>query len=267
MTAPAHPSPGPNRRGSVARPDPPGPSPSGFDAHSFDFDGDYGADYEALAHRLIPGYATLFPMIAALIDPDLPRGSRVLVVGAGTGIELVTLSGARPDLRLHGVDPSRQMLDIARRRLEERGRARGVSLQLGYAADVPADPPFDAATLVNVLHFVPDDGAKAALLADIAGRLRPGGTFVLFDLHGDPGSEEHELYMPAWERYWAIRGMTPSDADAFRERIRNGIHFAPPARVVALAREAGFDKPRRFFKSLLYGGWTFRRARSETTRA
>ncbi len=227
---------------------------------AFDFDGDYGERYEALARRVIPGYVTLFPMVSAVIDPELSVGARVLVVGAGTGIELVNFKKIRPDLRLYGVDPSRQMLELARRRVAETGRTEGISFQLGYAADVPPTPRFDAATLINVLHFVPDDGSKAALLRDIARRLKPGGVFVLFDLHGDPGSEEHEHYMPAWRRYWKIRGMTSEEAAAFEERIRHGIHFMSAERVVALAREAGFTEPRRFYKSLLYGGWTFRRS-------
>ena len=225
----------------------------------FDFDGDYGKDYEAFARQVIPGYRTLFPMFTAIIEPDLPPGGRVLVVGAGTGIELIVLRRARPDLRLHGVDPSEQMLRIAERRVAEAGVESGVSLQLGYASDVPARPRFDAATLINVLHFVPDDGAKSALLRDIARRLRPGAVFVLFDLHGDPGSEEHERYISAWRRYWRIRGMTAEEAAAFDERIRHGIHFAPVERVLELARDAGFTEPQRFFKGMLYGGWTFRR--------
>ncbi len=230
-----------------------------MDETVFDFDGDYGEGYEALARQVIPGYRTLFPMFTAIIEPDLPLGARVLVVGAGTGIELIALKRARPDLRLHGVDPSAQMLEIAERRVAEAGLSDGVTLQLGYASDVPARPLFDAATLVNVLHFVPDDGAKSALLHDIARRLRLGAVFVLFDLHGDPGSEEHERYMPAWRRYWKIRGMTADEMAAFGERIRHGIHFAPAERVLGLAREAGFTDPQRFFKGMLYGGWTFRR--------
>ena len=235
-----------------------------MDEQAFNFDGDYGEGYEALARRVIPGYRTLFPMIGALVDPDLRRGARVLVVGCGTGIELVTLKRMRPDLRLHGVDPASQMLELARRRVAEAGAADGVSYQLGYAADVAPTPRFDAATLINVLHFVPDDGSKAALISDIAERLRPGGVFVLFDLHGDPGSEEHERYMPAWRRYWKVRGMAAAERRAFEDRIRQGIHFAPATRVVALAREAGFVEPQRFFKGLLYGGWTFRRAEGST---
>lgn len=230
-----------------------------MDEGAFNFDGDYGERYERLARQVIPGYRTFFPMFVAIVDPDLPVGGRVLVVGAGTGIELVTLKRARPDLRLHGVDPAGQMLELARRRVAEAGAESGVTFQLGYAADVAPAPLFDAATLINVLHFVPDDGGKAELLAEIAQRLKPGGVFILFDLHGDPGSEEHERYMPAWRRYWTIRGMTPDEWRDFDERIREGIHFAPASRVLELARDAGFTEPRRFFKSMLYGGWTFRR--------
>lgn len=239
---------------------------------AFDFDGEYGAGYEALARRVIPGYTSLFAMVAALLDPVLPRRGRVLVVGAGTGVELVALSSARPDLRLHGVDPSRQMLDLAERRVSEAARTEpaapassdpAVTLQQGYVADVDPSARFDAATLINVLHFVPDaPGAegKSALLQEIGKRVRPGGAFVLFDLHGDPGSEEHDVHMVAWRRYWTLMGMAPAELPAFDQRIRDGIHFASAERTTALALAAGFESPCRFYKSLLYGGWTFRRA-------
>ena len=226
---------------------------------AFNFDGDYGEEYEALARRIIPGYRTFFPMFTALIEPDLPGGARVLVVGAGTGIEIVHLKRARPDLRVHGVDPSGRMLELAERRVAEAGLSDGVTLQLGYTADVAPAPLFDAATLVNVLHFVPDDGGKAALLADIARRLRPGGVLVFFDLHGGATPEEHERYLSAWRRYWKVREMTPEEMRTFNERIRQGIHFVPASRAVELARQAGLVQSRRFYRSLLYGGWTFRR--------
>ena len=186
----------------------------------FDFDGNYGERYEVLARRVIPGYRTLFPMFTALIEPELPRGGRVLVVGAGTGIEIVHLKRARPDLRVHGVDPSEHMLELAERRVAEAGLSDGVTLQLGYAADVVTTPLFDAATLINVLHFVPDDGGKAALLGDIARRLRPGGVFVFYDLHGGDTPEEHERYLSAWRRYWKIRDMTPDEMREFNEDPR-----------------------------------------------
>lgn len=230
-----------------------------MDEDIFDFDGNYGERYEVLARRVIPGYRTLFPMFTALIEPDLPRRGRVLVVGAGTGIEIVHLKRARPDLRVHGVDPSEHMLELAERRVAEAGLSEGVTLQLGYTADIPTTPLFDAATLVNVLHFVPDDGGKAALLADIARRLKPGGVFVFFDLHGGDTPDEHDRYLSAWRRYWKIRDMSPEEMRDFNDRIREGIHFTPAARSIELALAAGFAEPERFYRSLLYGGWTFRR--------
>lgn len=271
----------------------------GMDAKPFDFDGDYGRAYEDLAHRVIPGYRTLFPMVAALADPALPPGGRLLVVGAGTGIELATFRRARPDLHLTGLDPSAQMLELARRRLAEdddapaegrpatrSGESRrnvaseedasatadparpgSIELRLGLVRDLPVRPRFHAATIVNVLHFLPDDGEKAALLKGVADRLRAGGLLVLFDLHGEPGAPEHERAMEAWRRYWRIMNLEEEEIPRFEERIATGIHFASAQRIAGLAGQAGFGPPRRFCQSLLYGGWTFRRTDRETAGA
>lgn len=243
--------------------------PGGMDTNSsrdtapFDFDGDYGRAYEDLAHRVIPGYRTLFPMVAALADPALPPGGRLLVVGAGTGIELATFRRARPDLHLTGLDPSAQMLELARRRLATAADAPtgpgSVDLRLGLVRDLPVRPRFHAATIINVLHFLPDDGEKASLLKGVADRLRAGGLLVLFDLHGEPGAPEHERAMAAWRRYWRIMNLAEEEIPRFEERISTGIHFASAQRIADLAEQAGFGPPRRFFQGLLYGGWTFAR--------
>ena len=155
------------------------------------------------------------------------------------------------------------MLELAERiALRKTGAGRrGVVPTRLRVATCRSRPRFDAATLINVLHFVPDNGRKGGPPArDIARRLRPGAVFVLFDLHGDPGSEEHERYMPAWRRYWKDpRHERGGDGRLRRAHPERGIHFAPPERVLELARDAGFTDPQRFFKGMLYGGWTFRR--------
>ncbi len=235
-----------------------------MNVEAFDFDGDYGQSYEGVARTVIPGYETLFHMIVSILDPHLPVGARVLVVGAGTGIEIVHLKNARPDLIITGVDPSAHMLKLAETRIAEAGIASDVYLHHGYAHEIPSGVPFDGATLINVLHFIPDDGQKGALLTDISERLVPGGVFTLFDLHGEPGTEEYHRYWNAWRRYWQIRGMDDEARARFESRIHAGIHYASAIRILELAREAGFEKPRMFYKSLLYGGWTFSRSHERT---
>ena len=231
-----------------------------MNAKPFDFDGDYGNGYEQLARTVIPGYLSSFHQALALLRGRLGPRSRVLVVGAGTGIEIVTFHAAEPGWRLTGVDPSAQMLDIAAHRVREAGIADGaVELVHGTVADL-AERDFDAATCFNVMHFLPDDGAKQALLSGIADRLAPGAPFVLFELHGDPAAPNFDEWFAAWSRYWETGGMEDADRVAFRAKIDAGIHWASAARIRELLARAGFEDVKRYFRSLLYGGWIARRA-------
>lgn len=225
----------------------------------FDFDGDYGDGYEQLARTVIPGYLSSFRQALALLQGRLSPSARVLVVGAGTGIEIVTFQAAEPGWRLTGVDPSAQMLDLAARRIRDAGIEPAPELIHGTVEDL-AGRGFDAATCFNVMHFLPDDGAKQALLAGIADRLAPGAPFVLFELHGDPAAPGFDEWFAAWHRFCAIQGMEDAERVAFQARIDAGIHWASEPRIRALLARAGFEDVRRYFRSLLYGGWIARRA-------
>ena len=235
----------------------------------FDFDGDYGDGYEQLARMVIPGYLSSFRQALALLRGRLGPRARMLVVGAGTGIEIVTFKTAEPGWRLTGVDPSARMLEIAERRVRQAGVADGVSLVHGTVDDLGSGGGagggaggFDAATCFNVMHFLPDDGAKQSLLRGIAERLSPGAPFVLFDLHGDRAAPDFDELFSAWLRFCEIQGMGAEERPAFRARIDAGIHWASETRIRELLARAGFEDVRRYFRSLLYGGWIARRAPS-----
>ncbi|WP_419942499.1 class I SAM-dependent methyltransferase [Candidatus Palauibacter sp.] len=229
----------------------------------FDFDGAYGDAYERLARTAIPGYLSSFRQALALLQGRLGPRARVLVVGAGTGIEIVTFKRAEPGWRLTGVDLSAQMLDIAEHRVREAGVEAGVTLIHGTVDDLDAADlgaaHFDAVTCFNVMHFLPDDGAKQALLRGISNRLAPGAHFVLFELHGDRAAPDFDELFAAWRRYWKIQGMGGPERVEFRARIDAGIHWASEPRIRELMARAGFEDVRRYFRSLLYGGWIARR--------
>ncbi len=227
----------------------------------FDFDGEYGAGYEALARAVIPGYSDLFDLVAALLVARLGTRARVLVVGAGTGIEVVTFKRAAPAWRLTGVDPARQMLDIAARRTADAGVEDGVRFHHGYVSDLPTGERYDAATVINVLHFVADDGRKAALLEDVALRLKPGASLVLFDLHGDPATEEFARSFAAWREYWRVHGLSDEERAAFEARLDAGIRWVSEPRIRELLAGAGFERIEPFARGLLYGGWVATRGR------
>ena len=141
-----------------------------------------GSGYDLLAQQLIPGYASLARLSVALLAAS-PRasipGAAVLVAGCGTGAELQAAREQRPDWRLTALDPSTEMLAIARTRL---GPACPIDWRCTAVEDLRGEPVFDGALSVLVLQSLPDDGGKLAFLTALAGSLRPGGQLVLVDL-------------------------------------------------------------------------------------
>lgn len=229
---------------------------------AFDFDADYGRQYDNIIRLVFPAYDELFPIGLAMLAAALSEDAHLLIVGTGTGKEIATFAGRRPGWRFTGVDPSEQMVEQAVRRVRAAGIEQRVSLHHGYVADLPPEPRFDAATLVCVMHFVPDDGSKLKLLRDIAARLRAAAPLLLVDACGRRGSEALERMMAAWMWYVRDRGLTMKDQRAYEKQVRDGVHSVPETRVRELLDQAGFEEPTRFFSAFVFDGWVTRRGPS-----
>ncbi|MBM3558447.1 MAG: metalloregulator ArsR/SmtB family transcription factor [Alphaproteobacteria bacterium] len=100
----------------------------------------------------------------------------LLDIGTGTGRMLQLLAGSADELV--GLDSSRDMLAVARARLDRDG-LRNCSLRLGDMYRLPWDDgTFDAAVLHMVLHYA---GEPEAAIAEAARVLAPGGRLVVAD--------------------------------------------------------------------------------------
>jgi ArsR family transcriptional regulator len=96
-------------------------------------------------------------------------------LGCGTG--QVAAAIAPFVSRVIAVDRSNDMLQAARRRLRE---LSNVEVRRGYLETLPIEnAELDAATLLLVLHHVPD---PAAALAEAARVLKPGGRLLISDM-------------------------------------------------------------------------------------
>ena len=111
---------------------------------------------------------------------DLQPGDAVLDVGCGTGTLLLAAEErVGPAGALHGVEPSAEMGERARRKAEE----RGIDLELVEAsADSLPHPPgsFDAVFCTLVLHHMLQAVQEGAI-NEMRRVLRPGGRVVLVD--------------------------------------------------------------------------------------
>jgi 2-polyprenyl-6-hydroxyphenyl methylase / 3-demethylubiquinone-9 3-methyltransferase len=99
-------------------------------------------------------------------------GSTLLDVGCGGGF--LAEEFARLGCRVTGVDPSLGSLDAARRHADAEGL--DIEYQYGRGERLPADrAAFDVVCCCDVLEHVDD---VAAVVAEIARVLRPGGVFL-----------------------------------------------------------------------------------------
>jgi ubiquinone/menaquinone biosynthesis C-methylase UbiE len=103
----------------------------------------------------------------------LPRGTRLLDVGVGTGAALVRSAdlNRERELTVVGIDVDGDYLARCRRAVQRAGLAT-VSPRLESVYD-HRDGPYDAAYFSASLMLLPD---PAAALRRVAGLLRPGGT-------------------------------------------------------------------------------------------
>ncbi|MCX8211149.1 MAG: methyltransferase domain-containing protein [Lewinella sp.] len=206
--------------------------------------------YDDFVRAYIPFYEHIMALLPKLIAQAIPEGNRpILVAGCGTGNELLALATAHPEWQLEGIDPSPEMITQARHKLTAYSRVR---LANGYVSDLPLGACYGAVTLLFVLHFIPDDGAKLSLLRDVAKRMLPGAPLVLLDIFGRPAELSANLEV--------LKLMMPPAADpaVVAERLRtlpNRIKYIPERRLATLLEDAGFSAPQRFFQAAIYGGW------------
>lgn len=153
------------------------------------------ADPQAVARyadgppRLVPGFADLQRMTTLLLAERVPDDARVLVLGAGGRLELKAFADARPGWRFDGVDPAAEMLKLAEATLGPlASRAR---LHQGYI-DAAPEGPFDAATCLLTLHFMPPEQWRRTVVG-VHRRLKPGAPFVIAHLSFPQSDGERAL--------------------------------------------------------------------------
>ncbi len=112
--------------------------------------------------HLVPGFTDMQRMAMLLLAEHASEDAQVLVVGAGGGLELKLFAQAHPGWRFVGVDPSREMLQLARTTLGV--LAERVHFHEALVESASAGP-FDVAACLLTLHFLPDAERLATLTA------------------------------------------------------------------------------------------------------
>ncbi|MFC4336777.1 class I SAM-dependent methyltransferase [Salininema proteolyticum] len=151
------------------------------------------------------------PLVPERLD-SLDRSARILDYGCGYGRVMAELS----DLGftgVQGVDPSAALVS--------RGRGRRPDLSFTVLDTPPSTPfpeaRFEAVLLFAVLTCVPDGDAQAAVMAEVARVLKPGGLLYVSDMPLQDDERNRERYDAHAERHGGPYGVfTTGDGATFR---------------------------------------------------
>lgn len=212
------------------------------------------ARYHEGPPKFVPGFFDMQRMARVLLAERAPGDARVLVLGAGGGLELKVFADAQPGWSFDGVDPSRAMLDLARQTVAQ--HAGRVRLHDGYIDVAPAGP-FDAAACLLTMHFMPPAERLHALQA-IHARLKPGSSFVVMHMSIAPGEAGRDRWMARDEAFAVAGGVAPEMARQRRDGIAASLPILSPGEDEALLREAGFLDIEVFYVGGAFRGWICR---------
>ena len=184
--------------------------------------------------------AGLFPWEQDFCLPFLKPGDRILVVGCGSGRDLLAL--LERGYRVAGLEPVPQCLAVAARRLAERGlRAELIAASIETAS---LEPRFDVFLFSWFCYsYIPQRARRVRVLARVRGLLPPDGRVLISYIRAEP-APRRSLWRLARSTAWVTRSdWRPEYGDVFVARHDNGClhyeHRFQPAEIEAEATASG----------------------------
>lgn len=208
------------------------------------------ASYADTTPQKVPGLASLHLMTLLLLSEHAPESARILVLGAGGGLELKTFAQARPSWSFVGIDPSQPMLDLAKDTLGTLGSQ--VQLLNGYVEDAPVGP-FDGATCLLTLHFL-ERPERLRTLKVLRERLKPGAPLIVAH-HTTPQEEKAELWLARSIAFGAGAEADFAQAAASATVMAQRLPLLSTSKEEKLLEEAGFSNIGLFYAGFSFRGW------------
>lgn len=209
------------------------------------------ARYTDGPRRFVPGLDALHRMTGVLLAERVPADARILVLGAGGGMEMRALADAHPGWTFEGVDPAGEMLKLAQATLGP--HAARASLVEGYIEDA-GEGPFDGAACLLTLHFLPAEDRKSTA-AEIHRRLRPGAPFISAHCSFPQDERVRDTWLSRYAAFANASGADPEQTRTAHDAVRASLNAFNPEQDEAILAEAGFKDVACFYSAFTWRGW------------
>lgn len=209
------------------------------------------ANYLSGPPLFVPGFDALHRMTNILLAERVPENGRILVLGAGGGIELRAMANFASGWTFEGVDPADEMLSLARTTLGE--HAERADLVEGYIDDA-SNGPFDGAVCLLTLHFL-EKNERLRTLKEIHRRLKPGAPFIAAHTCLPENPDARTLWLDRYAANALASGAPVEMVTKAREAVGKMSCLYPNEVDMALIAEAGFETVELFYAALTWRGW------------
>ncbi|MDC9522516.1 class I SAM-dependent methyltransferase [Pseudoalteromonas sp. Angola-31] len=213
------------------------------------FTGEQATHYNDRITRLVPGYELLHQLTNAQLKATLKDNAHILVVGAGTGKEILALAALNPTWQFTAQDTSSDMLAIAKQAFEEHGIAKRVNVIEGELDKLSTKA--DAALSLLVMHFLKDDGSKKQLLKNIKANLNKDANLFISDLMKPETDFEREAQITVC----ADLGLSDAGQAYTAQNLDSEFYPLDRMRFSELLNECKYGIPKLYFKALGFSGY------------
>lgn len=224
------------------------------------FDAKRAQGYDDRIDAMIPGYTPMQQLTEVYLGAEMPNEARLLIVGAGTGTEVIECGSRHAGWTITAVEPSPEMSAQGQAKVKAAGLDARVEWQTAALDQIEEGDLYDGATLLLVLHFL-DEEAKLNLLCEISDRLKPGAPFALSTFVGDPANTRTKKIYDLAKAFALAKGLPAAEVAEKFDLTRKDIFLEPEEKIKMHLRDAGFIDVQRIGQGLAMHLWVARKQR------
>lgn len=142
-----------------------------------------------------------------LLDFINKQDTKILDICTGTAANAIAIAKRRKDAKIVGIDISQEMLQIAKKKVNERNLNNIELLNMDASDTTFADNTFDVVIISLVLHEIPQDLSRRILL-ETKRILKPEGKLLVMEWEEPQSLLKKLLFFP-------IRKLEPKGFDRF----------------------------------------------------
>jgi tRNA (cmo5U34)-methyltransferase len=214
------------------------------------------AEYDDNVKRTIPFYGQMHTQTIELVKTIKPQFRLWLDTGCGTGSLVKQALNIFPGGRFALADPSEEMLQVARKRLQSYPNERVCFALLRTCEELTANLPQrpDIITAIMCHHYMDMERRRQATQACF-NMLTEDGLYVTFENVRPVSAEAIKLDLQRWHQFQLSQGRTKAAADEHVARFGKAYFPITVKEHLGILQDCGFRVSELFWYSYMQAGF------------